>query len=356
MESAGRIKILRDQIEHHNYQYYQENKPEISDSEFDKLLRDLNNLEKKFPDYRTPDSPTQKVGGSIGKGFAVAQHKYPMLSISNTYTPVEIYEFENRVVSIIGEENKVSYLAELKIDGVALSVIYEYGLMERGITRGDGTQGDVVTENIKTIKSIPLAIKTLKKVSYFEVRGEVYFNKSDFQKLNRRREEEGLPIFANPRNSASGTLKMLDSKEVSKRNLRFFAYGLVKIDKKITIDEMSTQDSVLSSLKKYGFKVNNNYKLCKSISEVLKFCDLWDKKRKNLDYETDGMVIKVNKLSMHNELGSTAKSSRAVIAYKYAAEEAQTILEDITYQVGRTGVVTPVAKLKPISLGGHYSQ
>jgi len=352
MGPARRIKILSDQLEHHNYKYFQENTPEINDLEYDQLMSELIDLENKFPKLKDPNSPSQRVGGAPSKGFVVARHKYSMLSISNTYTFEEIFDFENRLKSITDKVNNISYIAELKIDGVALSIVYEKGLLSRGITRGDGKQGDIVTDNVRTIKSIPLKINALKSIDYLEVRGEVYFTRRNFQQLNQKREDEGLQIFANPRNSAAGTLKMLDSKEVSKRNLRFFAYSIIKIDKKTTVSEIKTQDNILKILVKYGFDVNKNYKLCLSISEVVDFCNRWDSKRKNLGFETDGIVIKVNSLALHDELGSTAKSSRAIIAFKYATEEAETTLENIAFQVGRTGVVTPVAILKPAELGG----
>jgi len=241
MEPARRIKILRDQLEHHNNQYFQENNPVISDFKYDQLMTELIDLESKYPKFKTPDSPTQRVGAAPHKGFSVGTHKYPMLSISNTYSPEEIYDYETRLQSIMGESVNLAYLVELKIDGVALSIIYEYGLLVRGITRGDGKQGDIITDNIRTIKSIPLKIDAINKIPYLEVRGEVYFNSKDFQILNQRREEEGQQAFANPRNSASGTLKMLDPKEVSNRKLRFFAYNMIKIDIIKTVNDLSTQ-------------------------------------------------------------------------------------------------------------------
>ncbi|GIV28508.1 MAG: DNA ligase [Bacteroidia bacterium] len=347
-EIIKRMQELAEQIEEHNYRYYVLDKPTISDYEFDKLLEELQHLEKQYPDLVLPNSPTQRVGGTITKIFPTVKHQYPMLSLSNTYSIEELNEFDRREKELLELplHHKVEYVCELKIDGLSISLIYENGLLVRAVTRGDGIQGDDVTTNAKTIRSIPLKLKGnyLKK---FEVRGEIFMPIKVFEKLNKEREEVGDEPFANPRNAASGTMKLQDSSEVAKRHLDAFLYYLLS-------DELpySTHWESLKHLKEWGFKVNENTELCHGIDEVKRYIEKWEDKRWHLPYETDGVVVKVNDLKYQKTLGNTAKSPRWAVAFKYKPEQATTQLLSISYQVGRTGVVTPVANLEPVLLAG----
>lgn len=347
-EVIQRMKQLAEEIEEHNYRYYVLDKPVISDYEFDKLLEELIQLEKKYPDLVLPNSPTQRVGGTVTKIFPTVKHQYPMLSLSNSYSVEELYDFDRRVKELLDlkANDKVEYVCELKIDGLSISLIYENGLLIRAITRGDGIQGDDVTANVKTIRSIPLKLKG-DYLEKFEVRGEIFMPVKVFEKLNKEREEIGDEPFANPRNAASGTMKLQDSSEVAKRKLDSFLYYLLS-------DSLpySTHWECLEHLKKWGFKVNEHAALCDSIDDVMEFIKKWEEKRWDLPYETDGVVVKVNDLKYQKTLGSTAKSPRWAVAFKYKPEQAVTPLESISYQVGRTGVVTPVANLKPVQLAG----
>ncbi len=341
-----RIEQLSVQIDYHNDLYYQQNKSEIPDIEFDKLLEELVKLENEFPDLKDPNSPTQRVGGSITKQFETVTHKYPMLSLGNTYSRDELMEFDKRVQKGLDGQH-YEYFCELKFDGVAISMSYNNGQLTRAVTRGDGTRGDDVSNNIKTIRSIPLKIVKSSFPSEFEVRGEVFLSKQSFSRLNEKREDIGAELYANARNTASGTLKMLDSTEVANRKLDCFFYSLLGSDLKI-----ESHESAINSIIKMGFKVSPTFRKCASIEEVLSYIDEWEMKRHELQVETDGIVIKVNDIQQQQHLGFTAKNPRWAISYKYKAESAITQLMKITYQVGRTGAITPVAELKPALLAG----
>ncbi len=338
------ILELIDKINYHNDLYYQQNRVEIDDYEFDKLLERLINLEQQFPQLKLPDSPTQRVGGTITKSFETVYHKYPMLSLGNTYSQQELEDFDGRVSRGLDGE-AYEYFCELKFDGVSISLLYENGFLHRGVTRGDGMRGDDVTSNVKTIRGIPLKINNKKVPASFEVRGEVFMPKETFVKLNKERDDVGEERYANARNTTSGTLKMQDSAEVAKRKLNCFVYSLLGT-------ETETHEESIHNLETWGFHVSPTYKKCKSITEVLAYINIWEHKRHELPLETDGVVIKVNSLEQQAHLGFTAKSPRWAIAYKYKAESLSTHLKGITYQVGRTGAITPVAELEPILLAG----
>jgi len=345
-QAKKEIERLSKLIDHHNDLYYQQSKTEISDQEFDALLRSLVQLEEQYPQHRAPDSPTQRVGGTITKEFATVYHKYPMLSLGNTYSREELEEFDGRVARGL-DGDPYEYFCELKFDGVSISLTYENGILVRGVTRGDGVRGDDVTNNVRTIRNIPLIIKGKNVPATFEVRGEVFLPKSVFAQLNKDREDVGEERYANARNTASGTLKMQDSGEVARRKLDCFVYYL-KIDGSV----VSTHEKAIHLLESWKFNVSPTYKKCRNIGEVLDYISHWDKKRLDLPLDTDGVVIKVNDLEQQEQLGFTAKSPRWAIAYKYKAESMSTRLKGVTYQVGRTGAVTPVASLEPIFLAG----
>jgi DNA ligase (NAD+) len=345
-EAKKSIASLTEKINHHNELYYQQSKTEISDQEFDKLLEQLVKLEQEFPELKLPDSPTQRVGGGITKEFAAVTHRYPMLSLGNTYSAEELEDFDGRVAKGL-DGDKYEYFCELKFDGVSISLIYENGMLTRGITRGDGVRGDDVTQNVKTIHSIPLKAKGKNIPDSFEVRGEVFLPKKVFEKLNKEREDIGEETYANARNTASGTVKMQDSREVARRKLDCFAYSLLGAESDIT-----THEEGIKKLESWGFNVSPTYKKCKNIKEVLQYIDHWEKKRQALPLDTDGVVVKVNNLEQQQQLGFTAKSPRWAIAFKYKPESQSTRLNGITYQVGRTGAITPVAELEPIFLAG----
>jgi DNA ligase (NAD+) len=344
-EAQKEIEELVLKINHYNEQYYQNSISEISDFEFDQLLSRLDFLEKQFPELKSPNSPTQRVGGTVSKGFESVFHKYPMLSLGNTYSEEELNEFDKRIAKALPGE-AYTYFCELKFDGVALSLTYENGILARGVTRGDGIKGDDITSNVKTIKSIPLAIN-LEVPDTFEVRGEAYMPREVFKRLNEEREAAGEALLANPRNTASGTLKMLDPSVVAKRNLDCFMYGMISEEEDITTHEQS-----IKKLEEWGFNVSPTYQKCDNIQEVFQYIQEWETKRFELPLDTDGIVIKVNDYDQQQRLGYTAKSPRWAIAYKYKAESSKTILKDIVYQVGRTGAVTPVANLEPVLLAG----
>jgi len=345
-EAKKEIEALTAEIHYHNDLYYQKSKSKISDFEFDQLLEKLIALEKQFPQYKSPESPSQRVGGVITKEFATVYHKYPMLSLSNTYSQKELEEFDARVAKGL-EGEAYEYFCELKFDGVSISLTYENGKLTRGVTRGDGVRGDDVTANVKTIRTIPLAIKGDAIPPVFEVRGEVFLSKDVFIQLNKEREDIGEERYANARNTASGTMKMQDSTEVARRKLDCFVYYLLG-------DEtgLDTHEESIHKLEAWKFKVSPTYKKCKNIAEVLKYINHWEAKRQELPLETDGVVIKVNNLEQQQLLGYTAKSPRWAIAYKYKAQNMSTRLNGVTQQVGRTGAVTPVAELEPIFLAG----
>ncbi|KAA9345671.1 NAD-dependent DNA ligase LigA [Adhaeribacter soli] len=344
-QAAERIAELTRQINHYNHQYYQNSISEITDFEFDMLLEELTKLEAEFPGLKAPNSPSQRVGGTITKTFPTVYHQYPMLSLSNTYSETELREFDNRVRKVL--EGDFEYVCELKFDGVAMSMTYENGELVRGVTRGDGTRGDDVTPNVRTIKNIPLHLQGKDFPEKFEVRGEVFMPFSVFEQLNKEREDIGEALLANPRNAASGTLKMQDSSIVAKRKLSCYVYGL--LGENLPYESHS---EALEALKKWGFDVSPTYRKCHSIDEVWDFINEWESKRFELPIGTDGIVVKVNSYAEQEELGYTAKSPRWAIAYKYKAMNAATPLLDIIYQVGRTGAVTPVALLKPVQLAG----
>ncbi len=355
-EAESRIKFLSEELERHNRLYYQEAKPEISDYDFDMMLKELEQLEKDFPEYASPLSPTKRVGGDITKKFETVKHSVPMLSLDNTYSFEEIAEFDKRVKKELG--NNVEYVCELKIDGTAISLVYENGNLKQAVTRGNGFEGDDVTTNIKTIRSIPLKINCGDLPSRFEVRGEVYMPIASFVALNEERhkelEDKGLSpeeienqLFKNPRNAAAGSLKIQDSSLVAKRKLDAFIYYLIGED-----IEVESHEQRLLLAQKWGFRITQHFKKCRNTQEIFDFINYWDEKRFDLDFDIDGIVIKINDTKQQRFLGNTAKSPRWAISYKYKAKQAETILENITYQVGRTGAITPVANLKPVLLAG----
>jgi DNA ligase (NAD+) len=342
-----RAAELRQLINHHNYLYYVEAKPEISDREFDKLLEELQQIEAKHPELVTPDSPTQRVGGEPIGGFVTVRHREPMLSIDNTYNEDELREFDRRVRKGLSGE-KVRYVVELKIDGVAISLTYEQGRFTVGATRGDGERGDDVTHNLKTIHGLPLRLRTEQPPALFEARGEVYMALAELARVNREREAQDLEPYANPRNLTAGTLKLLDPKQCAKRRLRLFSYALGAVEGV----SVKTHLESLELLRRFGFPVNPHIEAFDNIDEVIAYCGSWSEKRHELAYETDGMVIKLNDLDQRRRLGMTSKAPRWVVAYKFAAEQALTKLLKIEVQVGKTGTLTPVGHLEPVRLAG----
>ncbi|MCU0445852.1 MAG: NAD-dependent DNA ligase LigA [Microscillaceae bacterium] len=351
MNPQARIAELTEKLNYYNLMYYQKHISVVSDYEFDMLLEELNQLEADYPQFKLPDSPTQRVGGTVTKDFPTIVHKYPMLSLGNTYSEEELQEFDKRIKKILQDEdidlNTLEYICELKFDGVSMSLTYQNGVLMTGATRGDGVQGDDVTPNVKTIKTIPLRVNQPNIPAEFEVRGEVFMANKVFEELNREREEIGLEAYANPRNTASGTLKLQDSAEVARRKLDAFIYFLYGENL-----PYQTHEEAVRTLANWGFNVSPTYQKCKNIEEVMQYIHHWDKERKNLPLETDGVVIKVNSFAQQRALGFTSKSPRWAIAYKYKAESVSTTLLSVTYQVGRTGAITPVAELKPILLAG----
>jgi DNA ligase (NAD+) len=349
-----KIEQLRAAIRYHDRKYYVENNPEITDYEYDQLVKELQQLEKAHPDLITPDSPTQRVGGEPLTQFLTVDHKIPMLSIDNTYSDAELKEFDQRIKRMggIDARHDVEYVAELKIDGVAITLWYEYGLFVRGATRGDGFKGDDVTANLRTVRQIPLKLEPTGRKQeippVIEIRGEIYLPNKEFQRLNEEREEAGEPQFANPRNAAAGTLKLLDPRITAKRHLRIFTYAIGYYEGL----ELKTHMQCLELLRCFGLPVNPHTRLCKNIEAVIQFCDEWDKRRSELDYMIDGIVIKVNSLPLQNQLGATSKAPRWMISYKYQPEQAVTKIEEIAVQVGKTGTITPVAILAPVLLAG----
>ena len=355
-EAAKRIKELSEAIEHHNRLYYLEAKPSISDYEFDKMLEELIALESKFPEFKSVDSPSQRVGGGITREFETVVHKYPMLSLGNTYSEEEVREFDQRIRKLAGDQ--FEYICELKFDGVAIGLTYENGRLVRAVTRGDGVQGDDVTANVRTIRSIPLVLQPGDYPDAFEIRGEVFMPRPVFDRLNeemyRQLEEDGYNeeeitdrLMKNPRNAAAGTIKMQDSAMVAKRGLDcilYFIYGENL--------PFKTHYESLKKAREWGFKTSEYVIKTSTLEGVFSFIDEWDEGRRSLPYDTDGVVIKVNEYAVQRELGFTAKSPRWAIAYKYKAESAVTELLSISYQVGRTGAITPVANLKPVQLSG----
>jgi DNA ligase (NAD+) len=345
-QAKKEIARLTNTINYHNELYYQESRSEISDVEFDKLLANLLQLEDQFPLLRQPDSPTLRVGGSITKTFQSVVHTVPMLSLGNTYSPEELTDFDGRVARGLDGE-PYEYFCELKFDGVSISLRYEQGILVRGVTRGDGVRGDDVTNNVKTIRNIPLRVKGSNIPQVFEVRGEVFMPKTVFDQLNKEREDIGEERYANARNTTSGTLKMQDSSEVARRKLSCFVYFLMSDDV-----ELTTHEEGIHYLESWGFNVSPTYKKCVNLNEVFGYIQRWESHRHDLPVETDGVVLKVNHVEQQRQLGFTAKSPRWAIAFKYKAQSISTVLNSITYQVGRTGAVTPVAELTPVFLAG----
>lgn len=337
-----RIKQLAEQLNFYNHQYYQESISEVSDEEFDKLMHELIALEKQYPHLKQLDSPSQRVGGTVNKHFETVYHKFPMLSLDNTYNEEELREFDQRVRKGLLEE-PYEYICELKFDGISLSFTYENGLLTKGVTRGDGTKGDNITDNVKTIKSLPLKLQANNTPAYFEVRGEGFMPISSFEKLNADMEELGQQTYANPRNAASGAFKLQDSAETAKRNLDCYVYSVLTDDQ-----QYASHEEGLMALKEMGFQVSPGWRKCQTIDEAIAFIREWEEKRFELPLATDGIVIKVNQISQQRELGFTAKSPRWAISYKYKAENKPAVLRSVVFQVGRTGAVTPVANLSAI--------
>ena len=344
-----KIEQLSEQLRIHNYNYYVLSETTISDYDFDMLLKELQKLEEDFPEFAVETSPTQRVGGTITKNFKTVKHKYRMLSLGNSYSKEDIEDFETRIKKLV--ENELEYICELKYDGVAIGITYKNGKLVQAVTRGDGVQGDDVTANVKTIRSIPLQLKGNDYPDEFEIRGEIFFPKDVFEQLNKDREEIGEDLYANPRNTASGTLKMLNSGVVAQRKLDCYLYFVMG-------DNLPFETHFDSILKagEWGFKIPREkqkyIRKCKTIDEIFEFINYWDKERNNLNFEIDGVVIKVNNYARQEEIGFTAKSPKWAIAYKFKAEKVSTQLLEITYQVGRTGAITPVANLQSVLLGG----
>ena len=343
---ASKIKQLREELEQYNYSYYVLSESVISDKEFDDKMKELQSLEEEYPEYADPLSPTQRVGSDLSKESEQIEHQYQMLSLGNTYSENEIREFYERTARTLNEPFEI--VAELKYDGSSISLIYENGQLKHAITRGDGTRGNDVTANVKTIRSIPLKLHDNYYPEKFEIRGEVLLPWSEFERLNKEREEQEEPLFANPRNAASGTLKQLNSAIVAKRNLDAYLYYL--LGEELPCD---THYENLEAARSWGFKIPSNaIRLCNSIEDILDYVRYWNEERKNLPVATDGIVLKVNSLKQQRFLGFTAKSPRWAISYKFKAEKAETRLNSVSYQVGRTGVITPVANLEPVQLAG----
>lgn len=344
MTTEEKIKKLREELHHHNYQYYVLDKPEISDYDFDMKLKELQELEEKHPESQDPNSPTLRVGGAVTKNFATVVHEHRMYSLDNSYSKEDLEDWEKRIKKMV--DGEVNYTCELKYDGASISLTYENGVFQKAVTRGDGIQGDDVTNNVRTIGSVPLKLKG-DYPERFDIRGEIVLPYEGFAHLNAARVEAGEEPYANPRNTAAGSLKLQDSAEVAKRPLDCLLYNITGTNLGI-----KTQYESLQKAREWGFKVPSEAKLVKNIGEVLNFVNYWDVHRHDLPYETDGVVVKVNDLHQQEELGFTAKAPRWAMAYKFKAEQATTILEKITYQVGRTGAITPVANLEPVQLGG----
>ncbi|HXI22585.1 MAG TPA: NAD-dependent DNA ligase LigA [Pyrinomonadaceae bacterium] len=344
-----RVNEIRDEIRRHDDLYYLNESPEISDREYDSLMKQLRDLESKHPELISSDSPTQRVAGRAAEGFPEFIHRVPMLSLDNSYSIDELRAFDERCRKLAGGKSP-EYVAELKIDGLSLSVHYQDAVFVRGVTRGDGVRGEDVSPNVRTIRSVPLKLrgKAGDIAHEIEVRGECYFGRRIFERVNAEREEAGEARFANPRNAASGTIRQLDPSITARRRLEMFAYEVFAGQRKA----FATHWEALNWAEKAGFRVNENRKLCKSIDEVIDFCSRMEAKRDDLDYEIDGVVVKVNSIAMQEEFGATGKAPRWAVAYKYAARQATTKVNDIVVQVGRTGALTPVAMLEPVQLGG----
>ncbi|UYP00670.1 NAD-dependent DNA ligase LigA [Oceanotoga sp. DSM 15011] len=343
MNKKEKYEELKNKINYHNNKYYIENDPEITDEEYDKIFSELLKIEKENPEYKTLDSPSQRVGGLKNENFEKIQHTIPMLSLDNTYNSEEIIDFDRRIQKNLNEQYE--YICELKIDGVSISLKYENGILIRALTRGNGSIGEDITQNVKTIMSIPLKLKENINI---EVRGEIFMKNLEFEKINKFRESRGLNIFANPRNATAGTLKLLDTSEVAKRKMDSYIYYIVNKEEL----DIKNQESALKKLEELGFKVNENNKKALNIQQVIEYWELWNKNRKNLEYEADGIVVKINNFDQQRNLGETVRSPRWAIAFKFQAETKITKINEIKLQVGSTGIITPVAELEPIKLEG----
>lgn len=339
-----KIKELRTALHQYNYDYYVSDAPVITDFEFDQKLKELQELEQAHPEFYDPTSPTLRVGGEITKNFPTIQHQFRMYSLDNSYDFNDLEDWEKRIIKTVDEP--VEFVAELKYDGASISIFYENGKLKQAVTRGDGFQGDEITANVKTISDIPLTLQHDFPAQFF-MRGEIYLTRNNFDRINLRREEEGLDLFMNPRNTASGSLKMQDSAEVRKRGLSAVLYQFISTD-----IPAKTHWELLQNARKWGFQISDHAQLCKNLEEIKNFITYWDSKRHELPFEIDGIVLKVNSLQQQSQLGYTAKSPRWAMAYKFKAEKVETELQSVSYQVGRTGAITPVANLKPVLLAG----
>ncbi len=344
-DAAREVERLREELRRHEHLYYVLDRPEISDAEYDAQMRRLQELEELHPELASPDSPTQRVGGKAREGFAKVRHSSPMLSLDNALNETELREFDRRVRELLGEQ-EFHYVAELKMDGLSMAAHYRGGAFTQAVTRGDGAVGEDVTENARTVRSLPLHVKT--KLPAFEARGEIVLNRRAFERLNAERDAAGLPRFANPRNAAAGSLRVLEPRITASRRLDFYPYFLLADGQ----PAFGSHWQSLDALERMGFKVNPERKLCKGIAEVFEFCNHWGERRESLPYEIDGVVVKVDSIAQQRALGFTAKAPRWAIAFKYAARQAVTTVESIEVQVGRTGALTPVAHLKPVEVSG----
>ena len=343
-----KIEDLRQQIRHHDYLYYVLSQPKISDKEYDNLMAELQNLEDKYPQYKSDFSPTVRLSGAVLEGFKTVKHKQRMFSLDNTYSFEELKEWEDRLIKGLGSKDRLEYVVEHKIDGLSANITYEKGKLIIGATRGDGEMGEDVTANIKTIRAIPLVLQGQNLPDFIEIRGEVYMDRNDFQILNQERKKQGEELFANPRNAASGSLKLLDTAIVAKRRLNFFAHSLGEYKGL----DIKTQWEYLEKLKNWGMRINTYSKFCKNLGEAIDYCKSWQQKRDTLSYDLDGIVLKVNSFDQQKKLGFTLKSPRWAVAYKFPARQATTEVLKIKVNVGRTGVITPTAELKPVECGG----
>ncbi|MDA8272261.1 MAG: NAD-dependent DNA ligase LigA [Deltaproteobacteria bacterium] len=349
LAAKKKIDELTDAVNYHNYRYYMLEDPVLSDYEFDKLVEELTELERKYPQYAREDSPSKRVGGAVSEKFAQVKHNIPMLSLDNAYSKEEVVEFDKKIKRFLDYDmdGNIEYECELKFDGLAIELIYQNGIFIQGSTRGDGVTGEDVTANLKTIKTIPL--KLLKDISYLPVRGEVLMDKENFKRLNKERLKEGLPLFANPRNAASGSIRQLDPKITAQRNLIMFAYGIGKYSKEINF---KTQFELMNLLKSFGININKNMMVANGIKGAVNFFDEAGEKRESFPFEIDGVVIKVNDVFLQERLGEISKSPRWATAYKFSAKQDVSVIEDIEVSVGRTGILTPVAILNPVNIGG----
>ena len=343
-----RIYDLRDKIRYHDWRYYVLSDPEISDREYDDMMRELRNIETRYPGLIRPDSPTQRVSGAVSDGFGAVAHRVRMLSLDNTYSEDEVWEWEEKVKRMLKTKLHLDYMAELKIDGVSCSLVYENGIFSLGATRGNGEIGEDITNNLKTVKSIPLKLMGHNIPKRIDIRGEIYIEKGDFEMINKEKAKRKEAPFANPRNAASGSLKLLDSSLVSKRNLKCFIHSFGWIEGR----KFSSQKHFLDTARKWGLRTNPNNQYCRNLKEVIEYYNYWVEKRDKLEYEADGIVIKINNFALQNTLGVTLKSPRWAVAYKFPAHQATTVVKDIEFGVGRTGIITPVALLDPVECGG----